>query len=53
MEWHDLLSDGYGRVLDFIENVLRGLTEDFQDSHDLLFRVGDGSLQHGKPSWIL
>ncbi len=37
MEWHDLLSDGYGRVLDFIENVLRGLTEDdlnWQPRHD-------------------
>jgi hypothetical protein len=37
MEWKDLLSDGYGRVQDFIENVLRGLSEDelnWQPRHD-------------------
>jgi len=28
MEWHDLLADGYGRVLEFMENVLRELTQD-------------------------
>ncbi len=37
MEWHDLLTDGYGRVLEFIESVLSGLTQDdlnWQPSHD-------------------
>jgi len=28
MEWYDLLADSYGRVLEFLENVLNGLTED-------------------------
>jgi hypothetical protein len=28
MEWHDLLTDSYGRVLELLENVLNGLTED-------------------------
>ena len=28
MEWYDLLADCYGRVLEFLENVLEGLTED-------------------------
>ncbi len=28
MEWHDLLADGYGRVLGVLESTLRGLTED-------------------------
>ncbi len=28
MEWYDLLSDGYGRVLEFLEHVLDGLTQD-------------------------
>ncbi len=28
MEWHDLLADGYGRVLEFVESVLGGLTQD-------------------------
>jgi hypothetical protein len=28
MEWHDLLSDGYGRVQDFLEHVLDGLTRE-------------------------
>ncbi len=27
MEWYDLLSDGYGRVLEFLEHVLDGLTQ--------------------------
>jgi len=37
MEWHDLLSDGYGRVLDFMESVFHGLTQDdlnWQPRHD-------------------
>ena len=28
MEWHDLLADGYGRVLEFMESVLRGLSQE-------------------------
>ena len=31
MEWQDLLSDGYGRVLEFLESVLNGLTQDDLD----------------------
>ena len=37
MEWHDLLIDGYGRVPEFLENVLKGLTRDdlnWQPRHD-------------------
>ena len=37
MEWHELLTDSYGRVLEFLENVLNGLTEDdlnWQPRHD-------------------
>ena len=28
MDWYNLLADCYGRVLEFLENVLKGLTED-------------------------
>jgi uncharacterized damage-inducible protein DinB len=28
MEWHELLVDGYGRVLESLENVLNGLAEE-------------------------
>jgi hypothetical protein len=28
MEWNDLLTDGYGRVLEVLERVLKGLTQD-------------------------
>ena len=37
MEWHDLLIDGYGRVSEFLENVLKWLTRDdlnWQPRHD-------------------
>jgi hypothetical protein len=37
MEWHDLLADGYGRVVGFIESVLRGLGQEdlnWQPRHD-------------------
>lgn len=37
MEWHDLLADGYGRVLEFLDSVLKGLTQDdldWQPRHD-------------------
>ena len=37
MEWHDLLADSYGRVLEFLDNVLDGLTEkdlNWQPCHD-------------------
>jgi hypothetical protein len=28
MEWHDLLTDGYNRLPEFMENVLRGLSRE-------------------------
>jgi len=28
MNWHDLLHDGYGRIPEFLEHVLKGLTQD-------------------------
>jgi len=28
MKWHDLLIDGYGRVPEYLDNVLQGLTQD-------------------------
>ena len=31
MEWNDLLSDGYGRVPEVLERVLKGLTQDDMD----------------------
>ena len=31
MDWHDLLADGFNRVPPFIENVLRGLTQENLD----------------------
>ena len=31
MKWHDLLADGYGRVPEFLESVLRGLTREDLD----------------------
>lgn len=31
MEWHDLLADGYGRVLEFLGSVLKGLNQDDLD----------------------
>ena len=37
MEWHDLLADGYGRVLENMERVLSGLAQDdlnWQPRHD-------------------
>jgi len=37
MEWHDLLADGYGRVPDFLDSMLKGLTQDdlnWQPRHD-------------------
>ena len=37
MEWHDLLADGYGRVLEFLNSVLTGLAKDelnWQPRHD-------------------
>ena len=27
MEWHDLMLDGYGRVQEYLERVLDGLTQ--------------------------
>jgi len=37
MEWHDLLADGYGRVLENMERVLSGLANEdlnWQPRHD-------------------
>lgn len=37
MEWHDIMADSYGRVLEFLESVLDGLTEEdlnWQPRHD-------------------
>jgi hypothetical protein len=37
MEWEDLLIDGYGRIPEFLENVLKGLTRgdlDWQPRYD-------------------
>ena len=37
MKWYDLLADGYGRVLELLENVLDGLNKDeinWQPHHD-------------------
>ncbi len=37
MKWHDLLIDGYGRVPEFLQNVLKGLTQEdlnWQPRHD-------------------
>jgi len=37
MEWHDILADGYGRVLEFLSSVLEGLNEEdlkWQPHHD-------------------
>jgi len=37
MEWYDLLADGYGRVLEFLENLLDGLNKEeinWQPHHD-------------------
>jgi len=31
MEWNDLLLDGYGRVPEVLERVLKGLTQDDLD----------------------
>ncbi len=31
MKWKDLLIDGYDRVPEFLENVLKGLTQDDLD----------------------
>ena len=31
MEWYDLLTDGYGRIQDFLKHVLDGLTQDDLD----------------------
>jgi hypothetical protein len=37
MEWEELLIDGYGRIPEFLENVLKGLNQDdldWQPRHD-------------------
>ncbi len=48
MEWYDLLSDGYGRVLGFLEHVLDGLTQD-----DLNWQPRQDSNSIGWLTWHL
>ena len=48
MEWHDLLADGYGRVLESLESALRGLTRD-----DLNWQPRRDSNSIGWLSWHL
>ncbi len=48
MEWHDLLADGYGRVLEFLESVLKELTKD-----DLNWQPKDDCNSIGWLTWHL
>ncbi|MFC1913333.1 DinB family protein [Chloroflexota bacterium] len=48
MEWQDLLTDGYGRVLEFMERMLKGLTQD-----ELNWRPRDDCNSIGWTSWHL
>ena len=48
MEWQDLLTDGYGRVLEFMERMLRGLTQD-----ELNWQPRDDCNSIGWISWHL
>lgn len=48
MEWYDLLNDGYGRVLGFLEHVLEGLTQD-----DLNWQPSQGCNSIGWLAWHL
>jgi hypothetical protein len=67
MKWKDLLIDGYNRVPEFLQNVLKGLTQDdldWQPKHDCnsigwlvwhLTRQQDAqiaSLMGGKQLWV-
>lgn len=48
MEWRDLLADGYGRVLEYLGRVLRGLTKD-----DLDWQPGNDCNSIGWLTWHL
>ncbi len=48
MEWHDLLIDGYGRVPEFLQNVLKGLTQE-----DLNWQPRDDCNRIGWLPWHL
>jgi len=48
MEWHGLLADGYGRVQEFLEDVLRGLAHD-----DLNWQPRNDSNSIGWLAWHL
>jgi len=48
MEWHELLADSYGRVLEFLENVLQGLAEE-----DLNWRPRQDGNSIGWLAWHL
>jgi len=48
MEWHDLLADGYGRVLEFMESVLRGLSQE-----DLNWQPRQDCNSIGRLTWHL
>ena len=48
MEWQDLLADGYGRIPEFMENVLSGLNQD-----DLNWQPSEDSNSIGWLCWHL
>jgi hypothetical protein len=48
MEWYDLLADGYGRVVEFIESVLKGLAQE-----DLKWQPNRDSNNIGWLTWHL
>jgi len=48
MEWQDLLTDGYGRVIGYLENVLQGLSRD-----DLNWQPRDDCNSIGWLTWHL
>ena len=48
MEWHELLTDGYGRILTILENALKGLTQD-----DLNWQASKDSNSMGWLAWHL
>lgn len=48
MEWQDLLADGYGRVLEYMESILKGLTQD-----DLKWQPRNDCNSIGWISWHL
>jgi uncharacterized damage-inducible protein DinB len=48
MNWHDLLNDGYGRIPEFLEHVLKGLTQE-----DLNWQPKSDSNSIGWLAWHL